>query len=112
MEEERKWIQNKLKGDYSFTDLLELGRIKYNNLVENNGWANMEEPETKEKEKPQILALATEILRKLNTEGGASSKPRDASNYNSTEQRTYQEWRFQNPDGLKKKELHGATMRW
>ena len=42
-EEERKWIQDKLKTDYSFADLLELGRITYNNQVENENWAALKE---------------------------------------------------------------------
>ena len=44
-EEERKWIQDKLKTDYSFTDLLELRRITYNNQVENKNWEAPKETE-------------------------------------------------------------------
>ena len=37
-EEERKWIQDKLKPDYSFTDLLEIVRATYKNQIENEIW--------------------------------------------------------------------------
>ena len=37
-EEERKWIQYKLKSDYSLTDLLGLGMVTFNNLVKNKSW--------------------------------------------------------------------------
>ena len=37
-EEYRKWIQNKLPIDYSFEDLIELRRVTYNNLIENEDW--------------------------------------------------------------------------
>jgi len=67
-EKEQKWIQDKLKIDYSFTDLLELGRIKYNNQVENENWETPKETEqSKAAGQPQFLALATEILNKLKT---------------------------------------------
>ena len=38
-----KWIQDKLKSDYLSTDLLKLGWITFNNLVENNIWADVKE---------------------------------------------------------------------
>ena len=67
-EKEQKWIQDKLKTDYSFTDLFELGRIKYNNQVENENWeAPKETEQSKAAGQPQFLALATKILNKLKT---------------------------------------------
>ena len=36
--EKRKWSQGQQKDDYTFRDLLELGRLTYNNLVEDDSW--------------------------------------------------------------------------
>ena len=72
-EEERKWIQDKLKPDYSFTDLIELGRVTYNNQVESGNWeAPKQTAQPKGTEQPQFLALATEILNKLKGDGDSS----------------------------------------
>ena len=110
-EEERKWIQDKLKADYSFVDLLELGRVTFNNQVENGNWETQKQStQSKVAEQPQFLALATEILNKL--KGGGDASKTDASKYNGQEKRTYQPWRYENPDGKATKEVRGATMKW
>ena len=56
------------------------------------------------------MALATEILNKL--KGGGNSSTIDASKYNGQEKRTYQSWRYENPDGKATKEVRGVTMKW
>ena len=110
-EEERKWIQDKLKADYSFVDLLELGRVTFNNQVENGNWETQKQStQSRAAEQPQFLALATEILNKL--KGGGDASKTDASKYNGQEKRTYQPWRYENPDGKVMKEVRGATMKW
>ena len=110
-EEERKWIQDKLKPDYSFTNLIELGRVTYNNQVESENWeAPKQAAQPKGTEQPQFLALATEILNKLKGDGDSSGKT-DASNHNGQEKRTYQPWRYDNPEGKATKEVRGAMMR-
>ena len=111
-EEERKWIQDKLKSDYSFTDLLELGRVTFNNQVENENWETPKQTaQSKGTEQPQFLALATEILNKLKGSGEAS-RTTDASRYNGQEKITYQPWRYENPEGKATKDVRGATMKW
>ena len=59
-EEEREWIQDKLKSDYSFKDLPELVRVTYNNQVDQEGWIKLK---TKDQDQPQFLALAMESSR-------------------------------------------------
>ena len=75
--ERRDWIQGKIASDYSHRDLMELGRLTYNNLVEDGTWETNSKPkETKTKEQ-NFLALATELVKTLaktgevgNTTGG------------------------------------------
>ena len=43
-EDKMKWIQDKLKYDYLFADLLKLGWITFNNLVKNDIWVDVKEP--------------------------------------------------------------------
>ena len=38
--ERRDWIQGKVKIDYSFLDLMELGRLTYNNLIKDESWVS------------------------------------------------------------------------
>ena len=111
-EEHRKWIQNKLPTDYSFEDLIELRRVTYNNLIENEDWKAdklSQESKGSGKDEPQFLALTTQILSRLASPGGKNTGKRENS---GTDNRTYQDWRFENPDDLKSKEVRGTTMKW
>ena len=40
--ERRDWIQGKVKADYSYLDLMELGRLTYNNLIKDESWIKKE----------------------------------------------------------------------
>ena len=55
--EERDWMQGKVRPGYTYRDLMQLGRLTYNNLVEKGVWTNR----ANGKEDPTIkyLALAT-----------------------------------------------------
>ena len=111
-EEERRWIQDKLP-DYSHNDLLELGRITFDNLVESDGWVQAEDKKKEKEDQKSFLALATEIITKLNRGGGGNSNSGDRDNkYTAPGDRTYQKWRFENPDNEKSKEIKGTTMTW
>ena len=52
--------------------------------------------------------LATEIMKKMTSMTSGSSKV----NGNRTGERTYQPWRFENPDNSKTKEVRGSIMKW
>ena len=114
-EEERRWIQDKLP-DYSHNDLLELGRITFNNLVESDGWVQSEDKKKEKEDQKSFLALATEIITKLNRGGGGNSNSGDRDSKHTAAgapgDRTYQKWRFENPDSEKSKEVKGTTMTW
>ena len=60
--ERRDWIQGKVKADYSYLDLLELGRLTYNNLVEDESWVQKAAKSANEK---NYLTLATELMSKF-----------------------------------------------
>ena len=105
---ERKWIQDKLDPDYLHVDPLELGQITFNNLVENESWVDLNGDVETKKEQPYFLALVTEILSKL--KGIEIPRNPDASKYNGTKKRTYQEWRYKNPDGKATKDVRGVRM--
>ena len=65
-EEHRKWIQGKFLDDYFHVNLMELGRVTFTNLVENDNWKlSPERQPAKEKEEKNFLDLATKILKKF-----------------------------------------------
>ena len=111
-EEHRKWIQGKLPTDYSHVNLMELGRVTFNNLVENDDWKSSKTGQpAKEKEEKNFLALATEILKKF----GDNSKPPTSGKERRGEQpaeRTYQAWRTENPNNEKERMVKGTKMKW
>ena len=76
--------------------------MTYNNLVDDDSWQSNKKKAEKEKEK-NFLALATEILEQ------ARGK---SNNDTSSRTRTYQEWRYLNPEGAKTKVVEGTTMKW
>ena len=56
--EEIKWIQEKLGSSYLYHDFVELGRLTYNNIVNEYHWNTKTVPKFKDAEKI-YLALAT-----------------------------------------------------
>ena len=105
-EERRKWIQGKSGSTYSYLDLMDLGRLTFNNLED--GSANQKVSTKGGDEGKNYLALATEIMRKMTSMTSGSPKVNDKR----TEERTYQPWRFENPDNSKTKEVRGSIMKW
>ena len=111
-EEKRRWTQGRLQSNYSYLELMELGRLTYNNLVDDDSWSTTKKKVEREKEK-NFLALATEILEQTRTNGnGRGRTPNPDNNDESNRTRNYQEWRFSNPDGAKTKVVEGTTMKW
>ena len=108
-EEKRKWMQGKLGTNYTFEDLLELGRVTYNNLVEDNSWKGtdkkIEQKGSSSKDENKFLALFTNFLEK-NGEKGAPSED------GKKQERQFLPWRFENPNNESTKLVRGTTMRW
>ena len=67
-EEQRQWVQGKLPDDYSHTDLLSVGRITYNNLVEEDNVNSSKKGASGEK--PHFLALAAQLVEQLKGSAG------------------------------------------
>ena len=112
-EERRKWIQGKLRDSYNHTDLMDLARLTFNNLVEDSAWQ-----ETKNKvdrEENNYLALATEILKRFKVDDGGKNtggKTQKRGGEGTGNGREYAPWRFENPNGDTTKVMRGTTLKW
>ena len=106
-EEKRKWMQGRLGPDYSYLELMELGRLSFNNLVDDGAWSKTKKKVESEKEQ-HFLALATEILQQAQSAQGHTSTNKDRQG----RERTYQKWRYENPNNEKTKVVDGTTMTW
>lgn len=110
--ERRDWIQGKVKVDYSFLDLMELGRLTYNNLIEDESWIKKEAKQEKEK---NYLALATQLMSRMASSNYDDGKANDKDKNNNRDDqgpRTYHKWRYENPDNAATREVRGTTMKW
>ena len=110
--EKRSWTQGKLPEDYSYLDLMEVARLEYNNAIEDDSWDTNKSKLEDDGKESNILALATQILAKVN--GGKTQDPDPGgSNQNGTNgKRNFPAWRFENPNGDKTKSVRGTTMKW
>ena len=99
--EERDWMQGEVRQGYNYRDLMNLGRLTYNNLVEKGSWEVSTSP-AKEDPAVKYLALATEMLRSYNKDGKGTTD--DGGKRKN--------WRYDNPDNLKEKKIGGRTMKW
>ena len=65
-EKHRSWIQGSLEDTFDCKNLMDLGRVTYNNLVEDGNFIIVPKkvPDKVEAEQKSFLALATEILKK------------------------------------------------
>jgi hypothetical protein len=105
--ERRDWIQGKVGANYSHRDLMELGRLTYNNLVEDGTWeTNPKNSAVKTKEQ-NFLALATELVKTLSnqTDNSTGNKKKNGDGDKNS-------WRYDNPDNLQEKVINGRTMKW
>ena len=110
--ERRDWIQGKVKVDYSYLDLMELARLTYNNLVDDESWIKKEAKKEHEK---NYLTLATELIAKYEArqnDGGDNGNGNRNNNRDNQGPRTFQKWRYDNPDNAATKQVRGTTMKW
>ena len=113
-EKHRSWIQGSLDDTFDCKKLMDLGRVTYNNLVEDGSFVIVPKkgPSADAAEQKSFLALATEILKKCDMThqtggGGKNSKERE-----STGPRIFRPWRFENPNNEATKEIKGTIMKW
>ena len=104
--EERDWMQGKVRPGYGYRDLMNLGRLTYNNLVNKGDWKATKET-TQDDPANKYLALATEIIRTLGTPNGTRNGQGGAG-----EGGNQQGWRFSNPENLQQKKIGGRVMKW
>jgi len=62
--ERRKWTHGKLGTSYYYHDLMDLGRLTYNNLLDENTWSVKPQAKPRNDEK-NYLALATQLMSQM-----------------------------------------------
>ena len=113
-EEKHRWTQGKCGQNYTHKELLELGRVTYNNLedeVKDDLNKTKQGEKEKKSEEKNFLALATQIMEKLNNPS-QSNPDGGSTNQSGKAKRTFLPWRFENPDNAATKEVRGTTMKW
>jgi len=63
-DERRKWTHGKLENSYSYHDLMDLGRLTYNNLMDENTWSAKPQAKPRNDEK-NYLALVTQLMSQM-----------------------------------------------
>ena len=111
--EKRNWMQGKVAANYSFLDLMDVGRIAYNNLVDDESWGTgtSEKKDTSADEK-QFLTLATK-LEQLEEKLTSFNPSRAGGGAHDGDDFTKMKgWRYYNPDKARTKVINGRTMTW
>lgn len=113
----------KLDVDYRYAEMMELGRLTDNNLVDNGMWKGKGEALSQQlmivDDPNNYIALATHIMENPNGQSrkgedgktSVATQPKDAKKTEGGP-RTYLPWRFDNPGNTKTKEVCGTTMKW
>ena len=116
-DEKRKWTQGKLPPMYDHRDLLELGRVTYNNISQDeDGWkanemdTGVRNTTAAPSNEKNFLALATELINTLK-QNKVPGKETEKGPGNAGKL-SYLPWRFENSDGEKKKKVKGTLTRW
>lgn len=110
-EEQRNWIQGNFPDNYSHENLMKLGKVTFNNLVENGDLKMISDKQpAKEKENKRFLALAAEILKKFkdNKSGPAIKKWKAVQPV----EQTHQVWHTENPKNEQERTMKGTKMKW
>jgi len=120
--EKRKWMQGQLAQNYDYSNLMDLGRIAYNNLKAGDEWEGSDlkkaETTTTSGDQKQFLALATELLETMKEEKKQSSGQQADEKTSDggiclKNGRELKAWRFENPNNEKTKTLKdGTNMMW
>ena len=112
-DERRKWTQGKLGTSYTYRELMDLGRLTYNNLLDEGSWNS--KASAKKSDEKNYLALATELMTKMKSyadrDGGPNGGVRN-ERQGDGERPTYLPWRFENKDNKPTKVVRGSTMNW
>jgi len=91
---------------------MDLGRLTYNNLMDEYTWNGKTQAKQNNDEK-NYLALATQMMIQVNSvsknrnPGGQRGRGKQQN-----DDRTYLPWRFKNSENKATKEVRGSTMNW
>ena len=97
--------------DYTHKNLLSVGQVTYDNLIEEEKVSKKEIVKS-----PHFLVLSTQLIETM-TNGkqrysGSKSKGDDKDNEKMRGPRTFLPWRYDNPNNLKTMVVKGTTMGW
>ena len=113
--EKRDWQQGRSPPSYSHRDLMDVGRIAYNNLVCEGAWktATFAEKGTEEEKSKNFLALITERVDRLEKISGNNPSGTPTGGKHGNGDFTQNPgWRYHNPNGEKTKLNIGRHMTW
>ena len=104
--EKRDWVQGKASPTYSYRDLMDVGRITYNNLVSDEAWGGSERNSQggTDPEPNKFLALVTKVDT---LEQRLNGKGKDGDDFTKTKG-----WRYHNPSNDSTKVINGRKMTW
>ena len=112
-DEKRKWMQGKLPPAYEYGDLLQIGRVTFNNLDAEEGKDNDNRKSKEEKPEQSKEAKFLAMMTKLTDALGSSASGNEKSESSGREKkRQFQQWRYEKTDNEKTKLVRGTTMRW
>ena len=103
-DERRKWTQGNLGTSYSYRDLMDLGRLTYKYLLDENTWSA--KPQTKPtNDEKKYLALATQLMSQMKAmqdrnngnQGNGGNEAQGNGEKQQSGDRTYLSWRYENP---------------
>ena len=89
-------MQGKLSAEYTYLDLMDLARLKYNNAVEDETWDTNKTRIEQDGKEDNILALATQILEKVGSTQDKNPRYDGKGSIDRTEKQ-FQSWHLQNP---------------
>ena len=113
--EKRDWQQERFPSSYSYRDLMDVGRIVYNNVVCEDVWtaSAVEVKTTEEQQEKNFLALINERIDRLERSSGKnpSGTPERGKPGNDGFTRN-PGCRYHNPNDEKRKVINGRIMIW
>ena len=106
-------MQGKLPATYEYSDLLQIGRVTFNNLdaeeEEDGGKQKPKEEKPDESKETKFLAMMTILTNALGSSASANGKSESGG---GGKKREFQQWRYENPNNDKTKLVRGTTMKW
>ena len=90
---------------------MDLGRLTYNNLLDENTWSAKPQPKPRNDEK-NYLALATQLMSQMKAMQSGKNGTQGNVGKQQSGDRTYLPWRYENPNNKATKDFRGSIMNW